>query len=224
VHPSFSQVRLREGYAIVEVDDFLNRVERGMVTADEVRNVQFTTVRLRSGYNEDQVDDHLDEIEAMLRRRERDDAVAATRHAAAPPPPPPPAQVRIPAAVHHVELWVPDLARATRSWGWLLAALRWQPHQQWAYGRSWRFADTYLVIEQSPDLRPGPHDRMRPGLNHLALHAGERQELDAIVAHAAGYGWRLLFADRHPFAGGPNHYAAYLENEDGFEVELVARP
>jgi hypothetical protein len=44
------------------------------------------------------------------------------------------------------------------------------------------------------------------------------------VAHAAGYGWRLLFADRHPFAGGPNHYAAYLENEDGFEVELVARP
>jgi hypothetical protein len=61
-------------------------------------------------------------------------------------------------------------------------------------------------------------------LNHLALHAGERQELDAIVAHASGYGWRLLFADRHPFAGGPNHYAAYLENEDGFEVELVARP
>ena len=35
-------------------------------------------------------------------------------------------------------------------------------------------------------------------------------------------GWRLLFADRHPHAGGPEHYGAYLENEDGFEVELVA--
>ncbi|MEV4066827.1 hypothetical protein [Nonomuraea dietziae] len=32
---------------------------------------------------------------------------------------------------------------------------------------------------------------------------------------------RLMFADRHPHAGGPAHYAAYLENEQGFEVELV---
>ena len=28
--------------------------------------------------------------------------------------------------------------------------------------------------------------------------------------------------DRHPHAGGPEHYAAYLENGDGFEVDLVA--
>jgi hypothetical protein len=34
----------------------------------------------------------------------------------------------------------------------------------------------------------------------------------------------LLFPDRHPHAGGPDHYAAYLENTDGFEVELVASP
>jgi len=27
---------------------------------------------------------------------------------------------------------------------------------------------------------------------------------------------------RYPHAGGPDHCAAYLENEDGFEVELVA--
>jgi hypothetical protein len=36
------------------------------------------------------------------------------------------------------------------------------------------------------------------------------------------HGWTLLFPDRHPHAGGPDHYAAYLENTDGFEVELVA--
>jgi hypothetical protein len=33
-----------------------------------------------------------------------------------------------------------------------------------------------------------------------------------------------MFADRYPWAGGPGHYAAYLENTDGFEVELVATP
>jgi hypothetical protein len=31
-----------------------------------------------------------------------------------------------------------------------------------------------------------------------------------------------MFADRHPFAGGPQRGAAYLENAAGFEVELVA--
>jgi len=31
-----------------------------------------------------------------------------------------------------------------------------------------------------------------------------------------------MFRDRHPHAGGPRTYAAYLENVDGFEVELVA--
>jgi probable phosphoglycerate mutase len=31
-----------------------------------------------------------------------------------------------------------------------------------------------------------------------------------------------MFEERHPYAGGPGHYAAYLENEDGFEVEPCA--
>lgn len=30
-----------------------------------------------------------------------------------------------------------------------------------------------------------------------------------------------MFADRHPHAGGTEHIAGYLENADGFEVELV---
>ena len=68
----------------------------------------------------------------------------------------------------------------------------------------------------------GRHDRVRPGLNHLAFHAGSRGDVEALVADTAEGGWTLMFADRHPFAGGPDHYAAYLENTEGFEVELVA--
>jgi catechol 2,3-dioxygenase-like lactoylglutathione lyase family enzyme len=41
-------------------------------------------------------------------------------------------------SLHHVELWVPDLAGAVRPWGWLFGELGWQPHQEWANGRSWR--------------------------------------------------------------------------------------
>lgn len=38
----------------------------------------------------------------------------------------------------------------------------------------------------------------------------------------AKHGWVQLFQDKYPHAGGPGHYAAYLTNSDGFELELVA--
>ncbi len=117
---------------------------------------------------------------------------------------------------------MPSLARAVESWGWLFGALGWAQYQDWPGGRSWRSGDVYVVVEESPALASREHDRMRPGLNHLALHAGSREALDALVASASGHGWTLLLADRHPWAGGPEHYAAYLEDRDGFEVELVA--
>ncbi|MEU5596370.1 VOC family protein [Streptomyces sp. NPDC020298] len=124
--------------------------------------------------------------------------------------------------IHHVELWVPDLARAEHEWGWLLARLGYHPYQQWEHGRSWRQGPSYLVVEQSPALSGTRHDRMRPGLNHLAFHAGTRDDVDALTAQAPAHGWTPLFADRYPHAGGPEHYAAYLVNTDGFETELVA--
>jgi hypothetical protein len=45
-----------------------------------------------------------------------------------------------------------------------------------------------------------------------------------LVEAALKHGWVLLFDEAHPYAGGPEHYAAYLSNADGFEFELVAEP
>jgi catechol 2,3-dioxygenase-like lactoylglutathione lyase family enzyme len=117
--------------------------------------------------------------------------------------------------LHHVELWVPSLDRAERSWGWLLTTLGYTEHQRWDAG-------TYVVVEQSSALAADTHDRLAPGLNHLAFHGGTRDEVDRLVEAAPEHGWALLFPDRHPHAGGPDHYAAYLENGDGYEVEVVA--
>jgi catechol 2,3-dioxygenase-like lactoylglutathione lyase family enzyme len=124
--------------------------------------------------------------------------------------------------LHHVEVWVPSLARTVESWGWLLGELGWTAYQTWPAGRSWRHGAVYVVFEESPALSGREHDRCRPGLNHLALHAGPRSAVDSLVTAAPSHGWTLLFPDRHPFAGGPDHYAAYLADRDGFEVELVA--
>ncbi|MFC5826755.1 VOC family protein [Nonomuraea insulae] len=125
-------------------------------------------------------------------------------------------------SLHHVEIWVPDLGRAVAGWGWLLEALGYTLHQEWKDGRSWRLGATYLVFEQSPALSADHHDRLRPGLNHLAFHVASRERVEELAGQAPAYGWRLMFPDRHPYAGGEQHYAAYLEDQDGFEVELVA--
>jgi catechol 2,3-dioxygenase-like lactoylglutathione lyase family enzyme len=125
-------------------------------------------------------------------------------------------------AIHHVELWVPNLDRAIVSWGWLLTALGYRMFQDWPGGRSWQSGYAYIVVEQSPARTASRHDRCRPGLNHLAFHVPSRRQVDELTAEALLHGWKLMFSDLHPYAGGPQHYAAYLENVDGFEVELVA--
>jgi catechol 2,3-dioxygenase-like lactoylglutathione lyase family enzyme len=127
-------------------------------------------------------------------------------------------------ALHHIELWVPNLDRAAATWGWLLTELGYDLFQDWADGKSWRCGPMYIVVEQSSARIGSRHDRCRPGLNHLAFHVESRVAVDKLVAEAPQHGWRLMFADRHPFAGGGTHYAAYLENIDGFEAELVAFP
>ncbi|GAA0465713.1 hypothetical protein Aca07nite_61980 [Actinoplanes capillaceus] len=127
-----------------------------------------------------------------------------------------------PGGLHHVEIWVPDLVGALRPWSWLLGELGWTPFQEWPVGRSWRHGSLYLVLEQSPALTGDTHDRLRPGLNHLAFHAGPPGEVDRLATAAPAYGWSPLFADRYPRAGGADSYAAYLEDPWGYEVELAA--
>ena len=141
------------------------------------------------------------------------------------PDPRPVAQVPTPTTgLHHMEIWVRDLDIATRSFGWLFERLGWTLFQVWDQGRSWQAPGEgpYVVMERSPDLAWQAYDRKAPGLNHLALAVPERWMVDRIVSEAPTYGWRLMFADRHPHAGGAQHYAAYLENDEGFEVEVVA--
>jgi hypothetical protein len=56
----------------------------------------------------------------------------------------------------------------------------------------------------------------------IGLHHVELSRVDDLAAAAAGHGWSPLFADRYPHAGGPDRYAAFLADRDGYEVELVA--
>ncbi|ANG86193.1 VOC family protein [Microbacterium aurantiacum] len=121
---------------------------------------------------------------------------------------------------HHVEVQVADLDRAVPGWEWLLGELGYEPFQRWDGGRSWRLGATYIVVTRAP--REGAHDRRMPGLSHLAFHAGSAESVEQLWRQGPSHGWMHLYADRHPFAGGEDHYAAFLEDAERFKVELVA--
>jgi catechol 2,3-dioxygenase-like lactoylglutathione lyase family enzyme len=124
--------------------------------------------------------------------------------------------------LHHLTLWVPDLKRAEQSWGWLLGRLGYAVDGSIETVLLFRHDTGFAVaLEQSPDMVPGMlYSRLRPGLNHIAFTVETVPALDDITRRAPEYGWTALPVDRHPIAGGAN--VAYLEDRDGFEVELVA--
>lgn len=123
--------------------------------------------------------------------------------------------------LHHVTLWVPDLGRAEQSWSWLLDLLGYHrdnlPDTKLLFRHPGGLA---IVLEESTDMVPGMlYSRMRPGLNHMAFTVESDMAMDEIVAGAAAKGWTQLPVDGHPIAGGA--HVVFLEDRDGFEVELV---
>lgn len=126
-------------------------------------------------------------------------------------------------AIHHVELWTRDFASSYSGWEWMMTQLGFSTGNSWAKGVSWVASDgSYVVLEESPDVS-GKQVRTHAGMNHLALNASQDTILH-IREQAEINGWLELFADKFPHAGGENHYALYLENIEGFELELVAEP
>jgi len=125
------------------------------------------------------------------------------------------------AGLHHVEIWTPD-ASALAEWGWLLQELKFARTNKWAEGESWAAGGAYVTLTTSPNLSRSTHDRRAPGVNHLAFRADTAAAVDAVMTTAAAHGWRPLYHDRYPHAGGAEHYAGWLENSSGFKAEVVA--
>jgi DivIVA domain-containing protein len=84
----FGRTRWREGYAIADVDAFMERVRATLdgcatdpLTAHQIPEQRFSSVWLRVGYDVEEVDAALDDVEARLTAREAargiEDAVAA---------------------------------------------------------------------------------------------------------------------------------------------------
>lgn len=124
---------------------------------------------------------------------------------------------------HHVELWLADPASELPAWRWLLDAIGLRLEARWDDGESWATQERgYLTLTASPNTRGGVHDRRRPGVNHLAFSLDSQRAVDDVMAVGPDHGWNRLYHERYPHAGGPDHYAGWLENAQEYKVELVA--
>jgi catechol 2,3-dioxygenase-like lactoylglutathione lyase family enzyme len=123
---------------------------------------------------------------------------------------------------HHVELYVSDLAKSREFWGWFLGRLGYEEYQRWDKGISWKLGATYIVLVQTEArFQEPPYHRCRTGLNHLAFHAESRKQVDELTEELRRREVAILYEDRHPYAGGENHYAVFFEDPDRIKVELV---
>lgn len=122
-------------------------------------------------------------------------------------------------ALHHIELQAADLDRALPEWAWLLTSLGYVEHQRWPAGASWMRGGTYVVVARASQLVP--HDRRGAGLNHLALRAGDRAQVDALWREAESHGWRRLSNARYTWSIESDAESAFLESSERMKVELV---
>lgn len=126
--------------------------------------------------------------------------------------------------LHHVELYVRDVQRSRAFWTPFMGLLGYT-EDRWSHGVNYRLGDLdpYVSLVGAPPehLEAGYH-RRRVGLNHLALRASSRAQVDAVRRWLVDGGHPLLYDDRFPFATAPGYYAVFCEDPDRIKLEVVA--
>jgi len=125
--------------------------------------------------------------------------------------------------IHHIEIYVSNLKNSKTYWTFLLSELGYELFQEWDEGFSFKYDRAYLVFVQvETDYSEAGYHRKRIGLNHIAIYAKSSEQVDSLRDAFVDQGVRLLYDDRYPYAGGPDHYALYAEDPDRIKVEIVA--
>ena len=126
--------------------------------------------------------------------------------------------------LHHIEIYVSDLRKTVEFWNWLLLTeFGYTKFQEWESGISYKLNNTYFVFVQTEKkFLDIPCHRKRTGLNHLAFQADSRADVDNITIKLRKKGIKILYENKHPYAGGENYYAVFFEDPDRIKVEIVS--
>lgn len=126
-------------------------------------------------------------------------------------------------AIHHIEIYVEDINKTRKFYEWLLPELGYKLYQDWENGFSFKLDKTYIdFVEVEEEYRKYGYHRKRIGLNHIAFSVSNRNKVDNISNILLENGMNILYEDKHPYAGGKNHYAVYFEDPDRIKLEIVS--
>ena len=122
----------------------------------------------------------------------------------------------------HISFGVSDLSRTTRFYDACMAALGYARvfagEHAVGYGRAGTDVDRLLLILQpNPVMPPGP------GF-HLAFIAPDRQSVDRFHAAAVQYGGTSEGGPGPRPQYGPEYYAAFVRDPDGYKLEAKHPP
>ena len=125
--------------------------------------------------------------------------------------------------LHHIEVNVADLEKTVAFWKWLLTEkFDYSIFQSWESGISFKYGHTYLVFVQTEGrFLQNPFHRKNAGLNHIAFHCNSQGFVDALTRELEQKNMSILYRDKHPYAGGKEHYAVFFEDPDRIKVEVV---
>ena len=127
--------------------------------------------------------------------------------------------------LHHVEIYVSNIAVSHAFWKNILARVGWEESGSWGEGVSLANGEeaylTFVQVAQNHQL-PKYH-RCAVGLNHLAFKVQTRAQVDALRQFCLDSNIPILYDDKYPFAnGGEDYYALFVEDPDRIKVEFVA--
>jgi len=127
--------------------------------------------------------------------------------------------------LHHVELYVSDLARTQNFWSEILSIIGYSVTDQWDDGFTLSDGkDAYLTFVQvNARHAHRPYHRCGVGLNHLAFKVDDRETVDRLRKHCQEKAFTCLYDDQYPFANGSDdYYALFVEDPERIKVEFVA--
>jgi catechol 2,3-dioxygenase-like lactoylglutathione lyase family enzyme len=129
--------------------------------------------------------------------------------------------------VDHLQIMVSDIQKSEKFYGAILDRLGFTKILRVKNMVQWSKRGTRIILVQSPErfLTRGFH-RKRIGLNHIALRASSKAEVDKIYRE-------YLLRKKTPILYGgprewpeyePGYYAVYFEDPDRIKLELVYTP